>query len=158
MHSLLGDRTQLMVNPFFQEYCRFLIFARTKYSTNLAFSQKNCNLAGKCPMSNRYFSQALCGDRIKDTIYRPIRKMVVILFSFEINFTQGNHCRVIEYFKTTSFTKYRYNIPCILFEKWNRTGVCARISKEDWCFLRISKGSNFACMDCFNPLNSYTFL
>jgi hypothetical protein len=41
--------------------------------------------------------------------HRPIQKMVVILFSPEINFDQGNYCRLIEYFKTISYTKYKYN-------------------------------------------------
>jgi hypothetical protein len=38
--------------------------------------------------------------------YRPIPKIIVILFSSELNFNQGNHCRLIEYFKTNSFAKY----------------------------------------------------
>ena len=91
--------------------------------------------------------------------YRPIRKKVVIHFSpAEISFNQGNHCRLIAYFRTNSFTKDKYIISCnvssqhrtqaifsyarctasqkdpgyedgILFEKL--TGVCARFSKDD---------------------------
>jgi hypothetical protein len=32
--------------------------------------------------------------------YRPIWKLIVILSSSKIDFNQGYHCRLIEYFKT----------------------------------------------------------
>ena len=54
-------------------------------------------------------------------IYRSFRTIVVILFSSKNNFNQGSHCRLIEYFKNNSFTKYMNVIPCtyIVFEKLN---------------------------------------
>ncbi len=54
---------------------------------------------------------------IKIIIHRPIRKMFAILFSPEINFSQSNHCRLVEYFKNDNSAKYEYRILCILFEK-----------------------------------------
>ena len=52
-------------------------------------------------------------------LYRPIQKIVVIQFSFEINLNQGYHCCFTEHVKDNSCTKYKYLIPCILFDKLN---------------------------------------
>ena len=46
------------------------------------------------------------------------RKIVVILFSSEINFNQGNHYCLIEYFKTNTFLQSINIIPCILFQEF----------------------------------------
>jgi hypothetical protein len=66
------------------------------------------------------------------TYNRLIRKIVVILLSSEINFNQDDHCRLIEFFKTNNFTKYKYNNKCILFAKLNvkNIGVCSKFSKQ----------------------------
>jgi hypothetical protein len=75
---------------------------------------------------------------------RPIRKIGVILFSPEINFAQGQGNRILQDY--ISFTNI---IPSILFEKLNlkNTGLCASIAS--FCAFCLSKGYNFAFMDCF---------
>ena len=46
------------------------------------------------------------------------RKIVVILFSSEINFNQDNHYCLIEYFKTNKFLQSINIIPCIVFQEF----------------------------------------
>jgi hypothetical protein len=40
--------------------------------------------------------------RSTSIVYRPIRKIVVILLSPQIYVNQSNHCRLIEYIKTNA--------------------------------------------------------